>query len=108
MFLLLMWSGSGEKGDQGRELSIRVWRRLPVATCVPCTPCLDCICTFCRIAEKLLKSETGDRVTAPEGTYSLFMTAWINLNIHDWFFHEVADADPWTLQARHTHREIAH
>jgi len=28
------------------------------------------------------------------------MTAWINLQIHDWFFHNVTDDDPWTLQAR--------
>ena len=66
-------------------------------------PCRDraikASAAFCRIAEKLLKSETGARLAAPEGTYSLFMSAWINLNIHDWFFHEVADADPFTLQA---------
>ena len=28
------------------------------------------------------------------------MTAWINLQIHDWFFHNVTDDNPWTLQAR--------
>ena len=59
----------------------------------------ECAVPLRRIAEKLLKSEMGDRVAAPAGTYSLFMTAWINLQIHDWFFHNVTDDDPWTLQA---------
>lgn len=35
-----------------------------------------------RIAEKLLKSSTGVRATGEP--YSLFMTIWINLQIHDW------------------------
>lgn len=26
------------------------------------------------------------------------MSTWINLNIHDWFFHEFADEEPWTLK----------
>jgi hypothetical protein len=34
-----------------------------------------------RVAEKLLKSKTGERTTAPPGTYSLFMSSWINLQV---------------------------
>ena len=37
----------------------------------------------CRIAEKLLKSPTGVRATGEP--FSLFMTIWINLQIHDWY-----------------------
>ncbi|KAK9836328.1 hypothetical protein WJX81_005572 [Elliptochloris bilobata] len=49
-----------------------------------------------RIAEKLLKSQTGKRNVAPD--YSLFMTSWINLQIHDWFNHNVTDEDPYKVQ----------
>ncbi|KAK9825686.1 hypothetical protein WJX81_004113 [Elliptochloris bilobata] len=48
------------------------------------------------IAEKLLKSQTGKRNVAPD--YSLFMTSWINLQIHDWFNHNVTDEDPYKVQ----------
>ena len=48
------------------------------------------------MAEKLLKSQTGARQVAPG--YSLFMTSWINLQIHDWFFHNFSDTDPYKLQ----------
>ena len=121
-----------------------------------------------RVAEKLLKSKTGERTKAPPGSYrrdpfcqneahyphhpsydpmasvrcrllhscswsleydslwacffpqrscprrhpfsvgisltpscvlrSLFMSTWISLQIHDWFFHDFTDDEPWTLK----------
>ncbi|KAK9827996.1 hypothetical protein WJX81_006931 [Elliptochloris bilobata] len=48
------------------------------------------------VAEKLLKSQTGARSVA--SGYSLFMTSWINLQIHDWLFHNFSDEDPYKLQ----------
>ena len=48
------------------------------------------------MAEKLLKSQTGARHVAP--AYSLFMTSWINLQIHDWFFHEFSATESYKVQ----------
>ena len=41
-----------------------------------------------RVAEKLLKSPTGVRATGEP--YSLFMTIWINMQIHDWYVWSTA------------------
>ena len=29
---------------------------------------------------------------------SLFISTWVNVVIHDWFFHEFTDEEPWTLK----------
>ena len=48
------------------------------------------------MATKLLTSPTGKRQVADD--YSLFMTSWINLNIHDWFFHSFSNTDFYTAK----------
>ena len=51
---------------------------------------------LCRVAEKLLKNRSGKRDTA--APFNMWMTSWINLNLHDWVFHDSVDQDPYTLQ----------
>jgi hypothetical protein len=48
------------------------------------------------VAEKLLKSKGGPRATAP--IYNLWMTSWINFNLHDWVFHAHDPQDPYLLR----------
>ncbi|KAK9827977.1 hypothetical protein WJX81_003657 [Elliptochloris bilobata] len=49
------------------------------------------------VAEKLLKTPEGkERATAPD--FSMFLSLWINLQLHDWSFHEVSNDSSWKLQ----------
>ncbi len=54
------------------------------------------LCGGCRVAEILLKNTDGHRQTA--GIYSMWMTSWINLMLHDWVFHDTVPEDPYKLQ----------
>lgn len=51
----------------------------------------------CRIAEKLLKSPDGAKRQTAD-IYNLWMTSWINFNLHDWVFHDHVPEDPYIMR----------
>lgn len=49
-----------------------------------------------RVAERLLRSKDGQRQAA--APFNMWLSSWININLHDWIFHDTVPEDPYTLQ----------